>query len=734
LKSELHGEKVRIRMLQILFLLGLVSVLWLPSCRQREKERRPNVILFLIDDFGYGDISFEGNTQIRTPGIDRIAEGGARFTRFYQSSAACAPTRASLLTGRYHLETGVWDVHYGRDFLHRDETTIADALRQAGYATGAFGKWHSGKTWRYFSWNRGFDVGIHPVLYRYRASRALFNDKLVNFDGPVTDVIGREVLRFISEHRDRPFFAYVPFQEIHEPFNCPDEEFRKWKEAGYSDHVARMYGMTEVMDRNIGRILDALDSLGLAENTVVMFLSDDGPSPGVDLSYANRRMNADEIAERSRGWRRVLRGGKASIYEGGSITPFYIQWKGRIAPGSEHRELSGIIDIYPTILEICGVPLPEGQLPLAGRSLWPVLEGNTPEDWEERIYFDNTNFYRIPRASIDPQRPRVREISAHYRQYKFIRHDRYHYGADSLRYELYDLEAGPGETENIYGRDTAVATRLRRAAESWFDDVLAGGRAYGQAVYEVGNWAETATPINPDAHLELIGDLTTRPQAEFRFSGWTSPGSGMTFRIDALEAGEYRVQLYYSGPEAPSAATLSVYTEYDTTLLVVDHPASALSGVLRLPAGLQTLGIGVLDPGAGGEAFATLDLVAVHRVPGPGDRVLRGHGFELFADGRSVGRFAADGAALEFMRRGGQQDQPVPVPAGARLRIEPYADNPEELAGIRVFVDFEQCAGVDEMPYAVEIEAPAGEKYTLNVEFISGSGARNAARAHLQTE
>ena len=138
-----------------LFILLLPAIGSIASCNQ-PKENRPNVILFLIDDFGYGEIGFEGNKVVLTPGIDRIANEGTRFTRFYQSAGACAPTRAALLTGRDYLSTGVWGVHWGRDFMYLDEHTLGNLFQSAGYKTGAFGKWHSGKTWAYYSWNRGF--------------------------------------------------------------------------------------------------------------------------------------------------------------------------------------------------------------------------------------------------------------------------------------------------------------------------------------------------------------------------------------------------------------------------------------------------------------------------------------------------------------------------------------------------------------------------------------------------
>ena len=206
------------------YLLILILSILFSACNSVENEEtRINILLFLIDDYGYGDISFEGNTQIKTPNIDRIAKNGIRFDRFYQSSGACAPTRASLLTGRYYLETGVWGVHRGRDFLKRDELTIANVLQDNGYATGAFGKWHNGKTLPYFSWNRGFDVGVHPVLYQHFNTRMLYNNKLVNVEGPVTTRMTDRVIRFIESNREQPFFCYVPYEAIHLPWQCPDK-------------------------------------------------------------------------------------------------------------------------------------------------------------------------------------------------------------------------------------------------------------------------------------------------------------------------------------------------------------------------------------------------------------------------------------------------------------------------------------------------------------------------------
>ena len=705
------------------------------SCNPVEKNTsyvKPNVILFLIDDYGYGDISAEGNTQIKTPNIDRIADQGARFSRFYQCSGACAPTRASLLTGRYHLETGVWGVHFGRDFLHRDENTIGDLLQRAGYTTGAFGKWHSGKTWSYFSWNRGFDVGIHPVLYRYWDTKIIFNNKLINVDGPVTDVVGDQVVKFIRDNRDRPFFAYVPFQSIHEPFNCPDDVFQKYKKAGYSDHVARMYGMTEVMDKNVGKILNTVDALELTDNTVIMFLVDDGPSPGCDLSYANRRMNKEEQVERERGWGRILRGGKGTIYEGGSISPFYIKWKNRIVAGSEIQNLTGVIDLLPTILDICDADIPDENLPIHGKSFWPVLQGKGDPDWEARKYYDNTNFYRIPRWTINMEHPEMRHISVHYKNFKMIRTDRTHSGKKGVvDYFLYDLSTDPQEKNNVFEKFPEVGEDLQTSAEKWYEDILARGRAFPQAVYEIGNWEERGSPINLDAVLEIKGSVKKSERSEFRFDGWTTPGSAMTFEIDVVEDGRYVVEMLYDCPQEALGSEFQVYTKYDKARVVIKEQNSAYSDTLDLPAGRQQLTVELVNAVSSQGAVDVMRSLVVHRIPGLEDEdVLINPGFNLLVDDENPETFPIGNDVVDF----GRQDKPIPIDAVKTIRIETFADNPDQIKKVEVFVDFESVAISNQPPFDFDIPLPGKDKFTVNVEFTSANGVKNAARAFLVEE
>ncbi len=720
---------------RLFFLLTLIFFT-IFSC-ESEKEnniRRPNILLFLIDDFGYADISYEGNTQIKTPNIDRIAENGAHFTRFYQSGAACAPTRASLLTGRYHLHTGLWGVHQGRDFIHRDESNIGDVLQDAGYVTGAFGKWHSGKIWPYFSWNRGFDVGVHSRLYQYYDTRVIYNNKIINVEGPITDVIGDQVIRFIEENKERPFFAYVPFQAIHEPYNCPPEVFEKYKKAGYTDHVARLYGMIEVLDDNIGRILNRVEQLGLMENTVVLFLNDDGPSPGYDLSYQNRRMNAEEKAERRRGWARELRGGKGSIWEGGMITPFYIRWDGEIDPGVGYPHLTGVIDLLPTILDICKVDYRDQGLPLHGRSFWPILNGDVPGDWEERKHFDNTNFYLIPRAGINRGEPEMHHIAVHYKDFKLIRGNEALYGGkDSVYYELYNLVTDPGEQENIIENEPEISAQLIIEIEKWWKEVLESDRAFKQAVYEIGNWEERSTPINLDAVKDLHGSVQPASDAHRQFVNWTRPGAAITYEIDASAAGAYVVELGYHCDPASLGSVFFVHTAYDTARVLIDDTDRAFSDTLHLPSGPQTLTIELVSLGEGNTAVNVLDNLLIHRVAGNEDQVLLNSGMEVSGTDGNKKIFYSTSATADFMF-GRTQGNPLEVKKGELLTIKPFADNLELVQDVTFYFDFEPVSKTGTIPFEFTIEVSEKGRHTLNAEFRSKSGVVHAVHGDVIIE
>ena len=713
-----------------IILIYLISIISISSCNvdNKNKVERPNVLLFLIDDFGYGEISFEGNNQIKTPNIDRIAQNGIRFERFYQSSGACAPTRASLLTGRYYLETGVWGVHRGRDFLRRDEVTIANVLRENGYATGAFGKWHSGKTWPYFSWNRGFDVGVHPVLYQHFDTRMLYNNKLINVEGPVTNVTTDQVISFIEDNKDRPFFCYVPYEAIHLPYKCPPEVFQKYKDQGYSEQMALLYGMIEVMDENIGRILDKLEQLKLDENTVVMFLSDDGPS--------NNSMNDEEKEVRMKAWPIVYRGGKAGIWEGGSVSPFYVQWKNHLPAGKNYYHLSGVIDLFPTILDICGIINYQSELPLSGRSLWPVMQSDDTIGWHDRKYFDNSNFYRIPRGKINMEKPEVTNISVHYQDYKLIRNDRTLYSntpTNNINYRLFNLEEDPKEENNLIDKETEIANVLKKDIDDWYERIINTGRAFGQAIFEVGNWEERISGINPDAYYEKKGDV--QYQAIFRFGGWTKPGSSMTFDTDVVEEGDYLVHLHYQCEEENLGADFKVYSPYDTAFIEIMNENISVSDTLHLPAGRQKLTVELMNTGKGNKALSVLNYILVERLITPEDNaVLKNIGFELITNNIQSKKFYRDYASTEFLTRGGRQDDAFMLPALQNYTIKTLVDNPGQIDRMEVYKDFEKIESIENAPFNFNLSAPEKGSYTLNVSYISKSGVTNTVRAFIKAD
>ncbi|MDQ8180317.1 sulfatase-like hydrolase/transferase [Pelagicoccus sp. SDUM812005] len=693
-------------------------------------SEKPNVLLILVDDYGYADISAEGNTQIATPNIDRIAHEGMRFSRFYQSAGACAPTRASLLTGRYYYETGVWGVHWGRDFLNRDEHTLGDLMHSAGYRTGVFGKWHSGKTDAYFGWSRGFDTSVHTELYQYHENRILADRRLVTVDRPITDVVGDRAAAFIASNADQPFFCYVPFQAVHESFNCPEPLFEKYKDLGYSNHVAALYGMIEVLDNNVGQLLDTIDSLGLTENTLVLFLVDDGSSPGFLNSYQTRRMNKAEQSERRQGWARELRGTKANIWEGGQISPFYARWPGVIEPGSSSDALSSIIDIYPTLADIAAIPYPESQLPLRGTSLKPSLLGKqNPKP--DRILFDGTNLYLLERErSFKDGQPRIRQLSAHYKNWKYIREDQYiHGGKDAFTHKLYNLDTDPTESNNCFDAHPDIAGLLKTSTELWFTSILVSGRGFQETVFPVGNWNETATPINLDATTKIVGSLQ-RPGSGFHFTGWTQVGNALHFNIDVIEAGTYRFELDHSPDNAGSRFEIAAGDAVSTCQIT--SGTQSLSTPASLQAGLQTLRLTLTDPGNDEAPLEWLRLLVVHRIPNlDTPDIPREIGFTLSSskNGQEIALGEQTFETREFLR----SSDTIPtgqIKTGYPLEISPYAANPESVAQLKIWLGFDLIqTSRDLAPTTFDINTPG--RHSLTLEFISETGSTSTSRIEL---
>ncbi len=301
-----------------------------PTARADENPRRPNVVVILSDDQGWGDLSVHGNTNIATPNIDSLARDGALFERFFVCPV-CSPTRAEFLTGRYHPRGGVWSTSRGGERLDLDERTIGEAFKAAGYATGAFGKWHNGTQYPYHPNARGFDeyYGFCSGHWgNYFDPLLEHNGRTVRGKGFIIDDLTDHAIGFIEEHRSEPFFCYVPYNTPHSPMQVPDQFYEKFDgaelEMRHRDPEREELGMTraalamcENIDWNVGRVLAKLDELKLADNTIVVYFADNGPN--------SFRWNGD------------MKGRKGSTDEGGVRSPLLMRWPGHIQPGTRVR-------------------------------------------------------------------------------------------------------------------------------------------------------------------------------------------------------------------------------------------------------------------------------------------------------------------------------------------------------------------------------------------------------------
>lgn len=330
---------------------------------------RPNIILIIADDMGYGDFGVFNDQISCTPHLDALVNEGICLTQHYSASPVCTPARAAMMTGRYPHRTGSIDTLEARglDRLRLDETTLADVLASGGYATGLVGKWHNGAldpryhpTARGYQEFVGFQGGWNPY-YRYRLDRngsIEYGDK----ESYLTDVFTDEALAFIDRHRRESFFLQLAYNAPHYPLEAPDALAKKYCDMGFSLGASLIYAMIEVMDEGIGRINERLNEHGIADNTIVIFTSDNGPALGAWNGLSQDRFNF--------GWN----GQKGNTYEGGIRVPLIIRWADGLAAGLRSDELVHYTDWFPTLLSMVGIDVPT-DLRLDGVNALPVLRG-----------------------------------------------------------------------------------------------------------------------------------------------------------------------------------------------------------------------------------------------------------------------------------------------------------------------------------------------------------------------
>lgn len=444
-----------------------LSACWLlaASCAAPTVERRPNFVLIYIDDMGWRDLGVQGSTFYETPNIDQLAAEGMRFTRAYANAPNCAPSRAALLSGQYAPRTGVYTVASAergqaenralvpvanRTDLDLDVETLAETLARVGYTSGHIGKWHLGGPGSLpedqgFAWSIASDARGSPPGYFFpygEGDRALPGLDTGDPGEYLTDRLIDESIRFIEREQDGPFFLQLSHYSVHTPLEAKPELVARYEGKPPSDgHGHATYAaMVHSVDEGVGRLLEALDDLGLMENTVVIFTSDNGGfGPATAMT--------------------PLRGSKGMLYEGGIRVPLLVRWPGDVAPGRE----SGVpvlgIDLYPTLAEIAGAPLPEAHL-LDGKSLVPVLTETS--SLPSRDLFWHFPAYLGADASVSGPW-RTTPVSALQRgRFKLL-----HFFEGS-RWELYDLEADESETNDLAEEMPHVTRELRDALEQWW--------------------------------------------------------------------------------------------------------------------------------------------------------------------------------------------------------------------------------------------------------------------------
>ena len=424
-------------------------------------EDRPNVILVLTDDQGYGDLGCHGNPVVRTPNLDRLHSDSVRLTDFHVDPM-CSPTRAALMTGRYSARTGVWSTLRGRYMLRRDEVTMADRFGASGYRTGIFGKWHLGDNYPYRPQDRGFHdvltfgggvIGEIPDYWDndYFADMYRRDGELERFADYCTDVWFAEATKFIEANREQPFLCYLSTNAPHGPLNVHERYSRPYEEAGVPKDRAKYYGMIANIDENLGRLRRRLDELGLTENTIVIFIGDNGTTGGAGL---------DKDGFPTSGYNAGMRGKKCWAYEGGHRNACFMHWPaGGLTGGRDARPISAHIDMLPTLIDLCGLVQPENAA-LDGVSLAPLLKGGEA-DWPDRTLLVHNQQVDTPE--------KYKDFSVMTDRWRLVQTTQWGPG----RQELFDIQNDPGQRCDLSDKHPEIVSTLLSAYDEWWDDVSA---------------------------------------------------------------------------------------------------------------------------------------------------------------------------------------------------------------------------------------------------------------------
>jgi len=526
--------------LHILLCLALLTF----SCSKKEQLVKPNIILIMSDDQGWGDLSIKGNTNISTPNIDNLAETGISFDRFYVC-AVCSPTRAELLTGRYHVRGGVYATSRGGERLDLDEETIAEVFKKAGYKTAAYGKWHNGMQPPYHPNSRGFDdyYGFCSGHWgNYFSPMLEHNGQITKGNGFVIDDFTDHGLQFIEENKNNPFFLYLPFNTPHSPYQVPDEWWEKFEnkelEMFHRDpekedlpQTRAALAMCENIDWNVGRITKKVEELGLSENTIIIYLSDNGPNTWR--------------------WNNGMKGRKGSTDEGGVRSPLIMKWNGTLKPGKTITQISAVIDFLPTLTDLAGIEFTLKN-PLDGVSLKPLLLEENPE-WEERFII---NHWR--RTSIRNQ------------QYR-------------LDYEgrLFDMTKDPGQQNDISAENQEEFQKLSQALEKWKNEVLTELPETDERTFTIGasGYSFSQIPARDGIATGEIERSDNSPNCTY-FTNWINTNDSIYWPSEVLTSGTYEVELYYTCKPEDIGTTIQLsFNNSDLTTKITEAHDPPVKGM-----------------------------------------------------------------------------------------------------------------------------------------------------------
>ncbi|SHJ02453.1 arylsulfatase [Pseudozobellia thermophila] len=476
--------------------------------------KNPNIVLILADDQGWGDLSSSGNANLSTPNIDALALNGASFENFYVQPV-CSPTRAELLTGRHFPRTGVYSTSSGGERMDYNETTLAEILKGSGYRTAAYGKWHNGMQAPYHPNSQGFDdfYGFASGHWgNYFSPMLEHNGEIVKGNGFLADDLTDHGLDFIEKSKSEPFFLYLPLNTPHSPMQVPEaywnrfknKELRKFSDDGNKedpDFTRAALAMVENIDYNVGRIIERLRKLHLEDQTIVVYLSDNGPN--------------------SFRWNGGMRGKKGSTDEGGVRSPLYIQWTNVIRPGTKIETTASAIDLLPTLTHMAELQ-PRTNKPIDGKDLSPLLF-DTDKAWPDRIIYNHWN----GKTSLRTQNYRLDNGN-----------------------RLYDMQKDRSQKNDISSQFPKLVDSLVKAKKEWLDAVDPLTRDTDDRFFTLGHpdYTFTQLPARDAMGHGNIKRSNKYPNDSF-LTNWKSVQDSITWHVEVLADGRFEVDLFYTCPE-----------------------------------------------------------------------------------------------------------------------------------------------------------------------------------------